>query len=412
MIVFIILCNSTSLKPMSRASTLYTLLIISALSFLWLAQANFQVIDEVSHLDQVQSLAEGNDRHLPAITTFIYLHQAYAWVGQKLNIQDLFAYRWINLFFATLLALCIYWICLLKEDTPDWKMGAQLFFLPIAFPYYTLVYTDIIALLLLLMCAQMMNDRRFIWSALFGVLAVLIRQPSLIWVGFLALMAFQHLYWTRQKPFFTVCLNLMPYLIVGLSFAVFFAVNDSVALGDKNKHSISINISNVYFMVLVACWVFLPLIISRLFQAWNLIKNNPLWWLVFASLLPVYIMTFDVTHEYNAPAYNQFTRNFILNTMADSWVYKSIVYTISCIGVTALYTIRMRLQQHQILYLAMPLSVIPMPLIEQRYYMVGFTLWQLWRKRLDSVTETFQMLWLIAWSMIIYYAVAQHWIYF
>ena len=72
----------------------------------------------------------------------------------------------------------------------------------------------------------------------------------------------------------------------------------------------------------------------------------------------------------------------------------------------------LRNESYRLLWLAMPLAVVFMPLIEQRYYMMGFALWLLCRQRQSDVFEGLLLLWFIGLSVSIYWGVGQRWFYF
>ena len=53
-----------------------------------------------------------------------------------------------------------------------------------------------------------------------------------------------------------------------------------------------------------------------------------------------------------------------------------------------------------------------MPLVEQRYYMLGMALWLLCRERGDERIEWLQLLWLMLISLTLYWGIGQRWFYF
>lgn len=390
----------------------YIITIIMAMVFLWLAQPGFFVVDEVYHLDQITTLVAGQDTHLPNITTFIFLHQAYAWLGQQMNITDLFQYRWINTVFALLYAVILYWVATNQTQKNHWLLASQMFFLPVVFPYYNLVYTDIPALLLLVAAAYLVTQNKHMLAAILGALAVWVRQPSLIWLGFFALMAVYPHWVTERIKWLKALKSCWPYGLVILGFLIYFWFNKSVALGDKGHHTVSINLTNVYFMALIASLVFLPLVINRSQRAWQLFKNQPWLWFVCLIGLLVYVYTFNASHPFNDAQYNQFLRNLTLNSMIDHGWLMTLVYVFCFFSMIALSTYPLATPANQLLYWIIPLSVLPMPLIEQRYYMVGLTLWMLWRQPARNNIELIQLLWMMAASGILYWGVANHWFYF
>lgn len=389
----------------------FGLLLIFSVVFMWLALPEFAVVDEMFHLDQITRLAAGDSHHLPNITTFIYLHQLYAWLGQWLPVSDPLNYRMISALFAGLFALVVILLVRDHEGTFDWKLAAQMWFLPVVFPYLPLVYTDIPALLLLLLCAWLMNHRHHTAAALAGALATWVRQPSLIWLGLLTLYA-GYREWSTGKRVFKSLAVMLPGGLVMAAFALFFLLNDSVALGDKSHHKISLNLTNVYFMLLVAGVVFLPLVMAQSQQVWQIMRHNAWLWVCLLAGLPLYWLTFEVSHPFNAEQLNVFIRNLTLNTLHNNLVLLCVSYLFVFFSTLALFLWPMRQAGYRWLWLAMPLAVVVMPLVEQRYYMLGLALWLWCRARGSDRIEWLQLLWLMTISCALYWGIGQRWFYF
>lgn len=396
---------------MSSGLYKFLLLLIGAVACLWLALPDFAVVDEQFHLEQIKRLANGDPTHLPNITTFIYLHQLYAWLGQWLPISDLLDYRLISAMFAGLWVLLLIRVVSAGNILFDWKLAGQLLFLPVIFPYLPLVYTDLPALSCLLLCAWLMYQKRFITGALTGALATWVRQPSLIWLGLLTLWAGYRCY-TQQTDAFRAVKVMLPGVVVMLLFAGFFVFNDSVALGDKSHHRVSLNLTNGYFMLLMAAVIFMPLVVRQSNETWRLFITCRWLWLVFLAGMPLYLYTFEVSHPFNGTQLNMFLRNLTLNTLVTHWGWLLISYVLLFFCTLALISCPMRRPEFRALWLALPMSVVMMPLVEQRYYMMGFVLWLLCRQRFTDTVEGVLLLWMALISTSLYWGISQRWFYF
>jgi alpha-1,2-glucosyltransferase len=378
---------------------------------MWLALPDFAVVDEIFHLDQITRLAGGDPTHLPNITTFIYLHHVYAWLGQWLSFGEPLDYRLISALIAGILALAVILVVPDLKGEFDWKLAAQLWFLPVVYPYLPLVYTDIPALVLLLLCAWLTLRNQLNLAAATGALATWVRQPSLIWLGLLTLWA-GYRRWGQDKNPLTTLWVMLPGMVVMAGFILLFLFNDSVALGDKSHHTVSINLTNVYFMLLLFAVLFLPLLISQGMRTWQFINHNRWLWLLMLAGLPVCLLTFDVSHPFNAAHLNIFIRNLTLNTLdAHPWLLAGC-YFVVFFGTLSLMLWPLRDPSFKWLWLAMPLAVVFMPLIEQRYYMLGMMLWMLCREPAGDRLEWIQLLWLMLISLTLYWGIGQRWFYF
>ena len=396
---------------MSSASIKFLILALFAAGFLWLAAPGFAVVDEIFHLDQISRLANGDPSHLSNITTFIYLHHIYAWLGQWLPVSEPLDYRLISAALSVLLLLVMVLMVRSTNTEFDWKLAGQLVFLPVIFPYLPLVYTDIPALVCLLLCAWLMHQRQFITAALAGALATWVRQPSLIWLGLLTVWAGLREYHQHQN-LMRSALVMLPAAVVMALFAVYFWLNGSVALGEKASHRVSVNPTNAYFMLMMAGVLFLPVVIREATHSWRWLISHRWLWLVLIAGMPVFLLTYAVDSPFNGPQYNMFIRNLILNTLKEQQLLLVLSYLFMAFSALTLIRSPLRNKHFRLLWLAMPLAVMFMPLIEQRYYMMGFALWLLCRQRQSDVFEGLLLLWLMSLSAIIYWGVGHGWFYY
>ncbi|MCF6300812.1 MAG: hypothetical protein L3J52_06805 [Proteobacteria bacterium] len=376
-----------------------------------MALPNRLIVDEFVHVSQINLILNGDFGHHANITTFIYLHMLYAFLVDLLNLASNLDYRLINLVFISLLVYSIYIVNKTENNEIDLVKALQLFFLPVAFPYYPLIYTDIVALMLILFSVHHLQKQQHIIAATIACLAVLVRQPSLLWLALMATMIFfgdsNYRNKFQLKNCYAAILTSAPYSIAILGFVGYFFLNKGIALGDKQAHTIQLNLTNFYFMVLVSFMVFLPLFLSRLKASYNMVKNH-IWILLLVCIgLPIYIYSFEVNHPYNAASLNAFIRNLLLNSINDNLVYKIITYFLVCYSLVVVSTIKLKDKKWLWLYVFLPLSVVAMPLIEHRYYIVGLALWQIYRVRQNDRIEFIQLLWTTSLSIGLYLCVTQ-----
>lgn len=399
---------------MSLSIAKFLLLAFISMLVMYLFQPTTLVVDELAHTPQIKSILAGKTEHLSNITTFIYIHHVYAMMIDTLGLSDPIDFRWLNFAVLALLIITLAHICQAKYHQFPALMAAQLFFIPIAFPYYPLIYTDIIALFFLYWSYHHFRQSWHGSAAIFAALAVLVRQPSLVWLGCFAAMTFfarMEGVPIREKfsQLMPAVFKSLPYILVILAFLIYFYLNKGIALGDKLSHPISINITNFYFMVLVFLLVFLPLLLSRFKQVAELLNSHRWLWLVVVICWPIYILTFDVIHHYNDQSLNMFLRNLMINSINENMGLKALAFLASCYTVLAIISIKFKQAIYNWLYFFIPLSVIAMPLIEQRYYMVGMAFWQLSRNSLSRPIEMLQLIWMAAFAWLLYIGVANEW---
>ncbi len=396
----------------------FLLLSLTYVAFMYFIQPSGLMMDELAHVAQINGLLSGDTTHLSNITTFIYIHKVYAGIFGALGITDPLHFRLLNFVVTFTLIWAVFKVCQSSvhklNGSFNGLLAAQLFFLPIALPYYPLIYTDIAALLFILLGVFFWQQDKHYGTVACLTLAALIRQPSLVWFGYFATLTAMNQLGEEGlsitvKRILHSGLKAWPYAAAVLAFLVYFYFNQSIALGDKGYHRVTLNVTNIYFMGLVFFLVFWPLLISRSHHILQLLKNKP--WIVATWLLvlPVYVISFAVTHDYNAEFLNMFLRNWLLNHIGDSITLKVVSYLVFSYTILAVFTIDFKRAVFRWIYLFLPLSVVAMPLIEQRYYIVGFTLWQLARSPLSGHMELLQLLWMIVGATTLYLGLVYNW---
>jgi alpha-1,2-glucosyltransferase len=399
---------------MNSAQIKYILATLATLVFLYLMLPPHVVMDELAHTNQITSLLNGDDKHLPYITTFIIIHKIYVGFGEIFGLTTPVDFRLLSFIIAGLLSLTLMLICKHEDNSFNWLIASQLFFLPIALPYYPLVYTDILALVLMYLAYHQFQLKHHWGTALFATAAVLIRQPSLVWLGFFStIVFFDKIDFSglkvSTKSIWHGLIKSLPYIISILGFLIYFYLNKGIALGDKGYHQVAINITNVYFMILVFMLVFFPLFISRFSAVIDLLKKHQWILLLVIAGLPIYMATFSVTHDYNDKFLNMFLRNWLINHINNHMINQVVAYLISAYALLAFSTIKLKAAGWRWLYVFLPLSVIAMPLIEQRYYIVGMVFWQLSRQLVTNKIEFFQLLWMVITSLVLFVGVSKLW---
>lgn len=402
---------------MTRDHVKFLTLGLMTLIVLYMFQASTFVVDESLHHGQILSLMNGDNERSPNITTFLAFHKIYASVGQLFNLTSILDFRLISFAITGLMVLVLVGVSRDENGAFNWLLACQLFFLPIALPYYPLIYTDILALTLLYCAYHQFSLKHHGLTVLLAGLAVLIRQPSLVWLGlFLCVCFFEHLPIKSLKKisihqFFHAIKKSWLYVAGIIGFLLYFFLAGGISQGAEEFHQVSINVTNVYFMVVVFWLVFWPLLLSRYQQVLSVLRQNK--WIILLVVigLPVYMATYSVTNFFNSPALNVFLRNWLLNHINDSLWLQFTAYILSVYTVLAMSTLKLKSPVWNWLYVFLPLSVIAMPLIEQRYYIVGMAFWQLSRTMGSFKIEQIQLLWMVICSLFLYIGMSQAWFY-
>jgi alpha-1,2-glucosyltransferase len=131
--------------------------------------------------------------------------------------------------------------------------------------------------------------------------------------------------------------------------------------------------------------MFLPLIVSKLPR---IVRLHPALLAGIAlSSAALFFGTFRVDHPYNVATQDTFLRNAMLQAMTSSRLAGVATSVAIALAAASLFVIRLREPLHYLIYPFAALSVMPVWLIEQRYYFPAFTLFMLFRESASPGVE-------------------------
>jgi len=358
-------------------------LVITA-GFLLLGNAP-PIADEGFHVYQIQLFLNGNYSLSPAITVPPVYHAILAAVFKLIGIDAIIVARFIS-FLGSL--GCIYAFNLLaKRISPEDShlRTVQFIFLPIVFPFLFLIYTDIWALAALLLSIERAMAQRAWQSSLALALAVAMRPPNILW----GLLIFAILIGLHRGPphLDRNCISkhfraAIPFTLLLGAFSIFLILNHGVSLGDREHQRLAFNISNVWFYLLVFCGLFWPNCLASSKILFARITQKPIPWTAGTSFVfGFYLLTYHISHQYNQPSLWFYLRNRLLYLTTNFSAIKAITFLPIGAGAIgfSLYSFKNQTLARILIPLTF-LSILPFPVIEQRYYLVPITLFQLFRK--------------------------------
>ena len=338
-------------------------------------------VDEENHLSQTQNYLAGNYVTTSAAGVGFHLAAAiFAWLTGSSGKES------IRLFALLVSAATILTFrSLVKAFEPQASTVRTLQFVlfPLLFPFWFLIYTDVLALLLLLLAVMALTRERFPLTGILMILAMAVRQTSVVWLAMLAV-------WTAvvnfAGPLRQLVRRSMSLVIAATLFLLFVLINGGVAVEDRDAHpDMELHTENVLFMLVCFFLLFLPLIISKLPKIARL--HPVLLTGVTLSCVALFFGTFQVDHPYNVTTQETFARNAILQAMTSSTLARVVTSVAITLAALSLFVIRLRQPVHYLIYPFAALSVMPVWLIEQRYYLPAFALFMLFRESASPVVE-------------------------
>jgi len=349
--------------------------------------------DEGFHAPQIWVYYSGGTTFADTITVPPTYHYIMGFIVRQIGYYDDNLLKLISLLIS-LLTIPVFYKIISKYHPQDAGIRTlQLFFLPLMFIYYFLIYTDIWALLLIALNLYLALNKRYALSALIGLAAICLRQDCVIWVGlsFLLICFEKH----NQTDILRITdiikngfLKGWLYIVVFIGFVGFVIYNGGVAVGDKEQHNSGMaNYANFYIFLILAWFLFLPLNIKLLPDILIFLRNHWNAVAVVAGFL-LYMGSFSNPHGYNNSMFDYFLHNGMAHFLTTNILVKSISYILAAWMLLSLIVMKLPEQRFKWVLLIIPLAVISHPMIEPRYYFPAYFAIHLLRPALPSAIET------------------------
>ena len=334
--------------------------------------------DEDIHFRQIERMCNGNAELDRGITMLPGFHVISAWLATALGQCNEATVRRLNVVWglgATALGFLI--LLTLRSRTVAGRL-IGIHFLPVAFPYYFCIYTDILALTLVLLAVYLALNERWKTAGVVGALGVIVRQTNALVLLLIALLALVEQdktarahQWLRAyaSKTWTVALGV-------LGVAAFVYVNGGVAIGDRDRHEAGLHVGNLIFTLLLVGMVALPVSVERIWQNRQRLAA-PAFWLALLVLYSAHMSLFKLEHPYNTQV--NFLRNVVVVWAAKSLLTKTLLFVPVSFGFAAIWVTPMARRSCWVIVPVCLMSLLPEALVEQRYSIVPLCLWMLVR---------------------------------
>jgi alpha-1,2-glucosyltransferase len=391
--------------------------VLAALVMLWILPAK-PIADELIHLPQIQSFMAGSMVLNGIVAMPPGFHLTIASIANLLGLQELRELRVINAAI-TLICPLLFWMYLVSEKSklPTLR-STQILLSPIVWPFFFLLYTDLSSLLLVLTGMVLIERRHFKIAALVCTFSLAFRQNNIFWAVLIWLIAMgdscsiSSLLEDRKSSFKDFLKKITPFLKKTflfvtplIAFAIFIFLNGGVAMGNKDLHQASgLYPTQVFFCLLVLWLVLLPMHINNLGSIFVLLKARPWLILLLAALGVAYYLSFDISHPYNFPS-DYFIRNWVLYKLKDHQYWRLIAFIPMAWALLSLMVTSLEKRSYYWLYPITFASLLPVHLIEQRYYIIPLVLLMLFRVPMSKKWESILLIWTILLSTLVSYGI-------
>jgi alpha-1,2-glucosyltransferase len=367
-------------------------LVSLAAGYALITQLEVGIGDEDVHRFQMSLFVQGQYELFEYVTVLPLYHWVVALFAKWTGLTSLNGFRLIHMLFAAGVIPAFFVLCRALYPRHAAMRTLQFMFIPLLFPLFFVTYTDLPALMFTLLMLERTFRQKYLWVAVFALVAVAMRQTNIIWAGFagglIALQVAREMA-VGLRPGLSggergvmapgyvreVLVRGKYLLLVLLLFVGFVAWNGGVALGDVEQHPVSLNLSNVYFCLMVAFVLFLPFNVGQLGNIRRLLRSH--WWLlpVLLACFALYFTTYEHPHKYNTPELEFYRHNLFIHYTSDFTAIRILAF-IPMAWMALSYVTAARASDYSgEMWLLVPfalLSFVPLPLIEPRYYLVYF----------------------------------------
>lgn len=344
------------------------------LGFSVMAHLEQPIGDEAVHAFQISWFMEGRFEQFEHVTVVPIYHAAVAGLASLLGLENLHGMRFTSLLLGAMAMLALFRLTRLFAQDQTQERSLLFMFMPLYFPLFFLIYTDMFALAAVLFMVERTVARSYKLAGLAALAAVFIRQPNAVWLAYCALLILMdggRLAMSREFCRDYV-MRAWPLLLAALAFVLFTLINGGVAAGDTAQHPVSFNPSNVYFMLLAAFVLLFPFCLSRTAAVFALLKARPWLLVLLVGMYFVFLGTWEHSHIYNSRELGFYRHNMILHAISDNPWLLFTSYLCMAWMVVVMVTLAQERRHCPATVWLLPfaaLSVIALPLIEQRYYL-------------------------------------------
>jgi alpha-1,2-glucosyltransferase len=265
----------------------------------------------------------------------------------------------------------------------------QFFFFPLLSVFFVLLYNDLFSLFLILLAFYFLIQNNYPVSGLVGLLSVLVRQNNIIWLGYFCAYIFWEKYrvkLTRQNllNFFK---DVWLFILIFLFLVGFILWNKGPAMAEPEMNPTAFHSENVFFILFLFFFLFLPSNINHLPKIIKLVKQKSYLLLGIIGVFVVYFFTFNLKNWYNNPTFDYFIHNVLANYAVENTQQKIIFFIPVSYSILSLAVTKFERRAYYLLYPFTVLFLSLLWMVEQRYDLIPFAFFMLFRKQKSALIE-------------------------
>lgn len=339
--------------------------------------------DEYSHWPQIQMFLAGTWAMESSVTQIPGFHLLVAAPMRALGLEHLDAARSIALLLGAV-SIVAFAGCVRALDVPRPALRTlQFALLPLLFPFRFLLYTDTVSVAVLLLMAWAVLRERLWLAGFLGLAALGVRQANAPFVFAAPLLLYARSGAAPSPKELVV--RSWSFGLAGVAFLAFLVVNGGVAVGaeEQDKHPLGVYVGNVAFALIAAPAVALPWILPGAWRGLLATVHARAWGRGLAGLAAAvaFVALYEIESGMNHATGN-YLHNHLVTEVAGSLGLRIAGVLLAALTVLTLLTVQVRGRGAVVLWVVILGSLVPLSMVEPRYWVPAWTL--VWLVRPDA----------------------------
>lgn len=399
----------------------------------WIVRAALGRVDEPFHYLQIAHFLQGKlsinvvpGKDYGFLAMIPGYHAVVAVLCKIVGAQMPDAVRWIS-FLLSLLSLIPAWL-LARRFAPNTAplRTAQFFFLPVLYPFFFIIYSDVFAMMVLLLALLACVRGRHVVAGVVSALGVLTRQSQVVFAPVLFVITMlEHIRnGGTLATFLRSPRRWWPFVLAPLTLIVFYFLNNRrLTFSGPDQDVPHLNVGNLLCALTTVGTLFFPTAVARWSEIGAYILRRPLvaMGLALACLLAAW--TWIPGDDRNYIAVSPFLlRNHLIAWLLGDPVNRTVMGLVAVFGALlvlapprteadASTTMAIAgahprsLADHPLpLALLWLMSLVSVELVEPRYHLPALVFFLLTRRETRPLTEFVQLGWLALPAILLHYS--------
>lgn len=389
------------------------ILAVHSLAF-FLISSHGLIVDERFHYAQIYRFMHGDYSLDPALPMLPGYHLVLSGMGRMLGIGQMPYYqgvpsiRFLSFLFHLASIGVFYAIAIKINKQSSLIKTAQFSIFPLFFPFFPLLYTDLFSNLFLLVILWLILQRRFYWGGLVAGISLFIRQNNLIWLVFFNVLLYVQTngYRCNRQHLIDHLKQSVTFFIGPMILAIYLLFNRSVVVGQETQSYFSgapIHINNAIMILGYYAVLFLPLILSSGKEMASFCRKKKIYGVFVPFVFLLVFALFQNDHPLNGNPF--FIHNALAMFAVETITTRLLLLVLVVLSLLSLAVVKLEDRSYRLFYLFSFLFLLPLWLMDLRYYVAPFTLFLLFRKARSNRVEYALLTFFLVLSVYFFYGV-------